>query len=352
MQNPLTLLSRSWRQIGALRRATESSGAPVHVLDPDAKIRLDDGLLAIERPDQPPVRLRLPDVRAVSIHGRASITTPCVQTLLEEGIPLVWRSRTGHYLGQTMDLSGQTSRVRRAQYAAQGSMLALDVARGLIGGKIVNMRAVLRRRGADDPRIADAAAFLVAAVRRARHADGLDTLRGVEGAASAAYFACWPALLKGEAATLGFPGRRRRPPVGPVNALLSYTYAVLAGHCSAAALAAGLDPVEGLLHGDRPGRPSLALDLMEPFRPAVAESATLFALNTGEIVAGDFIDSDDGTRLTDDGRLKALHTLERRLDEAATEGQTYRNAIDRLAQSLARALVAGSAEALVVPLRA
>jgi CRISPR-associated protein Cas1 len=355
--NPiLSLLRRPWQT--AATRAAEATAAfvsPVHVVDPEAHVRLDDGLLVIERPSQPLVRLRLPDVLSVSVHGRAAITTPAVQALLAEGIPLIWRSQSGYYLGQTLDLSGQTARARRLQYAAQGTPLALDLARRLVAAKLNNMHALLRRRAPESQRARTAAAALAQAAPGVARADTLDTLRGIEGAASAAYFACWPCLLKGDAAAFGFTGRQRRPPVGPVNALLSYSYAVLAGHCGTAAAGAGLDPAEGFLHVARAGRPSLALDLLEPFRPAVADSAALFTLNTGEIGLADFTAADGGTRLTESGRKKALGALERRLDEAfADTGQprvTYRAAIDRLAHSAVDALAAQSAERLVVPER-
>ena len=355
MNSIRNILSRSWRV--ATHRFNEANGgpgSPVHVLDPEAQLHLDDGLLLIERPDTPPLRLRLPDVLSVSLHGRASITTPSIHALLAEGIPVIWRSPSGYYLGQTLDLSRRTARVRRAQYAAQGTPLALDIARRLVAAKLQNMRALLRRRGADQARTAAAATRLADAAREARTADTLDTLRGIEGAGAAAYFACWPALLKGEAAQMDFPGRQRRPPVGPVNALLSYSYAVLAGHCGTAALAAGLDPTEGFLHVARAGRPALALDLLEPFRASVADSATLFMLNTGELTAEDFGGDAGNTQLTDPGRRKALAALERRLDEPFTEAGrrvSYRAAMDRLAYSLAQALTDGSADRLAPPER-
>jgi CRISP-associated protein Cas1 len=161
-------------------------------------------------------------------------------------------------------------------------------------------------------------------------------------------------LLKGPAASLEFRGRQRRPPSGPANALLSYSYAVLAGQCAAAALAAGLDPAEGFLHATRAGRPALALDLLEPFRASVADSATLFMLNTGELTAGDFAGEDGHTLLTAPGRRKALAGLERRLDEHYTEDGrciSYRAAMDRLAHTLAQALVTGTADKLAPPER-
>lgn len=356
MNSIASILSRTWRAAASLSApAPQPSAAPLHVLDQDARLRLDDGLLVVEREQRKPVRLRLPDVLSVSLHGRATLTTPAVQALLAEGIPIIWRSASGHYLGQTVDLYRQTARVRRAQYAAQDTPLALDLARRLVGGKIANMRALLRRRVRDSQRVASATGTLTASMERVPHASDLDVLRGVEGAASAAYFACWPDLLKGPAAEMEFPGRQRRPPVGPVNALLSYYYAVIAGNCSVAAVAAGLDPAEGFLHAARAGRPALALDLMEPFRPAIADSAVLFALNTGEVSVSDFESANGGTRLTDAGQRKALTVLERRMEDCfllETGLRTpYRAAIDRLAQSVAHSLIDGTPDRLLMPER-
>ena len=249
------------------------AAAPIHITDPTAQVRLDDGLLTIERPGAPPLRLRLPEIHSLSIHGRAGLSTPCLHALLEEGIPVIWRSAHGYYLGQTANLSGHTAGIRRVQYTAQDTPLALDIARRLVGSKITNMHALLRRRASLGRLVKKAVTVLPSLGARAGTVTDFDTLRGIEGAAAAAYFACWPELLKGRAAALGFPGRTRRPPRDPVNAALSYCYAVLTGECAAAALAAGLDPAAGFLHAARAGRPALALDLLEPFRHAVADTA-------------------------------------------------------------------------------
>lgn len=311
--------------------------APIHVTDSAAHIRLDDGLLSIERPDAPPLRLRLPEVQSLSLHGRAGLSTPCLHALLEEGIPVIWRSATGYYLGQTADLSGHSAAVRRVQYAAQDTPLALALARRLVGGKVANMHAVLRRRAVLGPSVQSAAAALPGLAARAAVATDLDTLRGFEGAAAATYFGCWPTLLKGRATAVGFPGRTRRPPRDPINAALSYCYAVLTGECAAAALAAGLDPAAGFLHAARAGRPALALDLVEPFRPLVADAAVLFAMNSGELDSADFADGPDGIRLSDSGRRTALGALERRLEShcsgTGSASLTYRTAIGRLADT-------------------
>ena len=323
-------------------------GTVLHVLDQEARVYLENGILSVGRQDAPPTRLRLPDLASISIHGRASLTTPCVHALLAEGIPVVWRSAGGYYLGQTVDLSGGTARVRQAQYGATGTVLAEALALRLVAGKIAAMQRMLRHR-ADVPEVRAALATLRAQADRLPGVPP-SALLGVEGAATAAYFACWPALLRGPAAGLGFPGRTRRPPRDPVNAVLSYLYAVLTGHCASAALAAGLDPVVGVLHAPRAGRPALALDLVEPFRAAVADGAALAALNRGEIGVGDTEPGDDGIRLSTSGRHAVLQALERRLNSACHGGDadtvSWRTAIDRAARSLAAALVAGRADLL------
>ena len=335
----------------------DSGSRAVHVLEQNARLHLEDGLLAITLPDQPAVRLRLPEIDSVSIHGRAGISTPCLHALMAEGIPVIWRGANGWYLGQTVGPASHGSARRRAQYTAQGTPLGLAIARRLVAGKVANMRALLGRRTATSPACARAMPALDALLPRIAVATDADTLRGFEGAASAAYFGCWPELLKGPASRLGFPGRSRRPPLDPLNAALSYGYAVVAGHGAAAALAAGLDPAEGFLHATRAGRPALALDLLEPFRPAIVDTSLLFAANTGELGEGDFTAETDGPgiSLTDRGRRKVLKALERRLAERVANlhsvAATWRDAIGQMASTLAHTLLAGSPDLLAVPVR-
>lgn len=330
----------------------EAETAPLHLLDPDISLRLEDGWIVAERPDGGHSRARIEDVSSVTLHGPAAITTPCVQALLEAGRPIIWCSSSGWYLGQTADLSGAGGAVRRAQYAAEGMPLARRIARRLIAAKLVNMSGLLRRSMGVD--VAPQRRRLKRLAGKAGRATSTSSLMGMEGAATAIYYEQWPRLLKGRAAGLTFVGRNRRPPRDPVNACLSYAYAVLTAECAAAALAAGLDPTAGLLHAARPGRPSLALDLVEPFRPLVADSAVLFALNTGEVPADAFLQGAEGCWLDDRGRRGLLAAMQRRMAqpvprECGGRGD-YRAAIGHLASSLARSL-RDRHEALILPLR-
>jgi CRISPR-associated protein Cas1 len=181
------------------------------------------------------------------------------------------------------------------------------------------------------------------------------SLRGIEGAAAAAWYGAWTEFLTRDDPVFVFDGRSRRPPKDGVNALLSYLYAVLAGSAAGAAAAAGLDPAVGFLHGERPGRPALALDLAEPFRVAVVDATVIAALNEGQFGEADVTPpGEDGVRLTDQGRRRALAVLERQLSTAFRDGTqdvTWRGAVAATAQRLGAALRGGRA-GCAVPLPA
>lgn len=179
--------------------------------------------------------------------------------------------------------------------------------------------------------------------RKARGVPSIGELLGIEGAATAQYFASWPALISDRAKSLEFDGRTRRPPQDPLNAALSYCYAVLLGEALAAIVATGLDPRLGFLHAPRAGKPALALDLLEPFRPLIADRAVLAGANTGRFEEHHFEERDGGVWLSQVGRRLALRLLEERLSGTLTLPErdapsTYREAIGLQAKALAAAL--------------
>jgi CRISPR-associated endonuclease Cas1 len=317
---------------------------PLHILVEDAELRIEDGLLGIEAGGESRT-LRLDEISLVALHGAAMISTPCLATLADAAIPVVFLSRSGYYRGQLVDLSVNHAATRRAQYlAAADPARCLAFARAIVVAKIAGAHRQLRRRlGARH----SATRILDRERRRAAHARSLDSLRGTEGAAAAAWFASWPGLISRDDPTFLFDGRSRRPPRDAVNALLSYLYAVLAGTTATAALAVGLDPNVGFLHAERAGRPALALDLVEPLRTAIVDAAVLAALNNGEFGVADFVTGEDGgVSLSESGRRAALSLVERRLSTplayAGTE-MTWRAAISQHALLIARALRNGAA---------
>jgi CRISPR-associated endonuclease Cas1 len=323
------------------------AAAPVHVLRNEGLVRLVHGNLAFVAPDEVQEQVRLDEVAQLSLFGEAGVTSPCLRELMRRGIPVIWRSAGGHYVGQTIDLSGQSAAVRRAQYrAADDPERKLEIARVFVRAKIVNARGLLRRSAARPRRTLNELHRLAA---RVQHASTRPELLGTEGAAAVAFYARLPDLIA-PARRADFPwnGRRRRPPTDPMNAVLSYLYAVVAGECATAALAAGLDPTVGFLHAERPGRPALALDLVEPLRPLIADSVALATVNRGEVRADHFEQTGEAVRLNDAGRRVVLEALERRWADAVPAplvkemSMTWREATMLQARHLANALRTGN----------
>ncbi len=323
------------------QRMLSPVAAPVHVQSGSALIRVSNGVLVVEREGEPAFERPIELVSAVHIHGWATITSPCVAQLIAQGTPVVWRGATGYPIGFASPLHQSGLDVRRAQYAAAGKSQGIAIARELVAAKIVNMRGLVRRRAALPGR--NCLEALQHHSKRALTAPTLEMLLGIEGAATAAYFATWPEMISARAGDLTFDVRTRRPPQDEVNALLSYAYAVLAGECLSACVAAGLDVRQGFLHRTRAGRPALALDLMEPFRPLIADQAILSGLNNGQMKPEHFQIDSHAVLLSEDGRKLALELIERRLLGPVTltgraDAVTWREAIGLSARSLANAL--------------
>jgi CRISPR-associated protein Cas1 len=196
----------------------------------------------------------------------------------------------------------------------------LELARAVTVAKIANQRTLLMRNHADLP--GRVAADLQTSVDAALQAQSLDELRGHEGNAAATYFAHFAGMFKpgvgGIAARFDVHGRQRRPPPDPVNSVLSFAYAMLTHECVSALRLASLEPTIGSLHATRPGRPALALDLMEPFRPLIGDSVAVSAFNRGELTEGHFLDTAAGCALTEAGRKAFFSVYGRRMDTEVT----------------------------------
>ena len=237
----------------------------------------------------------------------------------EAGVTLSFCSPNGRFLAAVQGFTPGNVLLRRAQYRASDSPEAsLRLAAPMIAAKLANARTALLRAQRDhgpDAALESTAAFLANGAANALRADSLDTLRGIEGDAASRYFAIFSRLIKPEEFT--FSGRVRRPPTDPVNALISFFYSLLAHDCRSALESVGLDAAVGFLHRDRPGRPSLALDLMEEFRPVLADRAAITLFNRRQLGPKDFRCRENGAiELTDDARKLALTTWqERKQDE-------------------------------------
>jgi CRISPR-associated endonuclease Cas1 len=314
-----------------LRHHPADEALPLVVQSQRARINKEGDTLKIVDEEQGETKVRLIDVSDVALFGNVAITTPALSALFEREIPVTFHSHGGWFRGVAHGVGHRNVEVRTAQYRSSfDDTFCLRFSRDLVAAKIVNQRTILRRnwRGDKDSRQA-ALDRLGAARKSAGGAATVPELLGLEGDAAATYFRAFAGLLTPPEtsgttddsvgiAPFRFEARNRRPPTDPVNAMLSLAYAMLTRHLTVALASVGLDPYRGFFHAPRYGRPALALDIMEPFRPIVADSVVLSAVNTGEISPGDFVVARTGTALTTAGRRHFINAFERRLSQETT----------------------------------
>lgn len=293
---------------------------PLYVQANRAKVAKSGETLEISVDDKTQTSVRLIDVSQVVLMGNVYLTTPTLHELMRRDIPVSWHSYGGWFLGHTVGVGHKNVELRTAQYRASfDETICLRLAKGLVRTKILNCRTLMRRnwRGDDKPEP------LLDALKRdagdCQRTPGFPELLGTEGVAAQRYFQNFARLLKDDPDTksfrFDFTRRNRRPPTDPVNALLSFAYTLLARTWTVTLSAVGFDPYRGFYHQPRYGRPALALDMMEPFRPLVADSAVLQAINNGEVRPSDFVSAAGSVALAADGRKRFIGTFERRLGQ-------------------------------------
>lgn len=317
---------------------------PLYVQAQGATLAKKGDQLEIRQRGAVAVTSRLMEVSQVSLFGSVMMTAGALHELCDRGIPICHFSYGGWFYGLTHGLSHKNVELRIDQFrVSENEDRALAIARGMVGGKVRNCRTLLRRNHPGEIQAAlgelSRVGDLIDSVRSA------ETLLALEGAAAKTYFAHFGGLLKGEdeggAVRFDFAARNRRPPADPVNALLSFLYAILSKDATVTLQSVGFDPMLGFLHRPRYGRPSLALDLMEEFRPLVVDSAVLSLINNREVVSSDFIRRGGAVALTGEGRKKVLAAYERRMATDVTHpifGYTisYRRVLEVQARLLSR----------------
>ena len=321
---------------------------PVYVQAQRAKVTKKGETLEIHVDDKKVSGARLGEVSQLVLMGNVYVTTPCLHELMRRDIPITWHSFGGWFIGHTVGTGHKNVELRTAQYRESfDEKTCLHLAKAVVQAKILNSRTLLRRnwRGEDKPAgLLDALKGDANSVARAT---GLQELLGIEGAAASRYFGAFAGMIKtqeGEELPFDFTRRNRRPPTDPVNALLSYAYSLLVRSWTVTLSAVGFDPYRGYYHQPRYGRPALALDLMEPFRPLVADSCVIQAINNGEVRPSDFISVAGSVNLTDDGRKRFIATFERRMAQEVTHPLfgyklSYRRLLELEARLLGRYLL-------------
>ncbi|MGA2293526.1 CRISPR-associated endonuclease Cas4g/Cas1g [Bradyrhizobium sp.] len=317
---------------------------PLYVQEPGARVTKSGEVLVIEA-DEKKTEVPIGDVSELVLHGPVSLTTPALAALLREEIPVTYASSGGWVLGHTVSTGHRNVSVRIAQSrAAFDERRCLAFARTLVVAKIRNSRVFLRRNfKAGDEIERDATLEALSRLAdRAAHALTEAELLGFEGEAAARYFRLFTSML-GEAGRdfpeFSFEKRTRRPPSDPLNAMLSFGYALLTRTWLTVLSAVGFDPYLGFYHRPRFGRPALALDMMEPFRSILADSTVIQVINNGEVKPDGFVAAGPAANLKPHARRAFIAAYERRLDQEVTHPVFgYRVSMRRLLEVQARLL--------------
>ena len=315
---------------------------PLYVQEQGAVVGKDGERLVIRKQGEALAHVRLKDIDQVVLCGGVSVTPHALHILCEAGIPIIHLSRGNWFYGMTSGFGLRNAFDRAAQFAAtRDPHRMLVFARAVVRSKTTNQRTLLRRNAGHSAHRGTKA--MAALIRKVPHASDVDELLGLEGAIGALYFGQFDLMLKPRDfdAVWDFNARNRRPPRDPVNALLSFGYALLAKECAGAVIAAGLDPWWGLFHRPRHGRPALALDLMEEFRPLIVDSAVITAINTGMLDRHDFVRTSQACVLNAGGRKAMIRAYEARMDQLVTHPRfgyrcSWRSVIRVQARLLAR----------------
>ena len=322
------------------------------------RVGCKDEVLQVKEKDKVIEEVRMRDVSHVALFGNIQISTQAIQSLCEQEIPVTYFSMGGWFYGITRGHGMKNVFLRMEQFRlAREETTCLALARQFVHGKIRNHRTLLMRNHLEPPE--PIILKLKRASEDALSAASIQELLGIEGAAASQYFQQFSGMVKVEddlpgletrrtddrqaAFNFNFSNRNRRPPTDPVNAMLSLAYSLLSKDCTLAALAVGFDPYLGFYHQPRFGRPALGLDLMEEFRPLIAESTVLSCINNRVVTEKDFVRAGQAVNLSAPGRKRFFQTYEQRMSSLITHPLfdykvSYRRALELQARLLAKTL--------------
>lgn len=298
----------------------------LYVLTQGTYLHLEHGTVRAEVDGE--TRLRVPLLRlgGIVVAGNVLMSPFLLHRCAEDGRSVVWLSRNGRFKGRLDGPVRGNVLLRKAQHDAfLVPAWPSRISRQFVASKIQNSRMVLLRAARDSPvntaadRLAEAALSLEAPLQRLRDTDDLDQIRGIEGDAARTYFGVFGYMVRDSSGAFHPEGRTRRPPRDRVNALLSFLYALLRGECTSALEGVGLDPQVGYLHALRPGRPALALDLMEEFRAPFVDRLATTLINRKQLRAEHFESMPGGgVSLTEEGRKATVAAYQNRKERDVT----------------------------------
>lgn len=296
-------------------------GAVLYLQVPGSHVGKRSEHLVIKKDGKEINRIPLAQVRQVVVFGNVQVSTQALETLVHNEVPVIYLTGYGRFIAAVQPAPAKNMGLREAQYRRfDNPDECLRLAKAVVRAKLTNQRALLMRslrsrtddessRGSEEPAARDMAELL----HRLDDITSIESLLGIEGQGAALYFGEFNRFLKSEPGRgFDFRNRNRRPPTDPVNALLSFAYALLAKDCFSALCTVGFDPYRGFFHGGRHGRPSLALDLMEEFRAVIADSVVLNLINNRIVGPDDFLTWRNACQLNETGRKKFFQTYEQR----------------------------------------
>ena len=295
----------------------------VYVNSPDRYLSLDGENLVISQEGTEIGRVPLHNIERIMTFGHAGASPALMGKCVKNGIELVFMSSNGHFIARVEGEVKGNVLLRRQQYRiADNEKCSLEVAKNMISAKLFNSRWVLERmirdHGAriDTDLFGKKSEFLNNSIKQARNCSDMDSLRGIEGEAASVYFSVFNDMILQQKEDFAFDTRNKRPPLDNVNALLSFAYSMATGMCTSALESVGLDPYVGFMHTDRPGRRSLALDMVEEFRSVLCDRFVLTLINKRLVSNDDFVKREDGAvLLTEDGRKNFFSAWQKRKSE-------------------------------------
>ncbi|MBR4342077.1 MAG: type I-C CRISPR-associated endonuclease Cas1 [Lachnospiraceae bacterium] len=298
----------------------------LYVLTPENFLSLDNDNVVVKKGSDEIARFPLHTLESIFCFTYNGATPALMGACADKGINLVFYSPFGKFLARTVGWERGNVLLRMSQFRiSDDKSTSLKYGKNFIIGKIYNSKWVIERGTRDHPdrvpvdKLKNASQYLSEAMIEVKDCTDLDELQGIEGKAAQVYFSCFNNLILQQKDDFSFDTRNRRPPMDKVNALLSFAYSILIHDCEAALEGVGLDPYMGFIHRNRPGRCSLALDLIEEFRASYADRFVLYCINQRIIHANDFDIQDSGAvRLNEKGRKKFLAEWQNRKKETLT----------------------------------
>ncbi len=290
----------------------------LYILTPESDLFLQNDTISVKVGGAERIRVPAHTIDSIYCFGNVTVSTPLIGFCGEHGIHMVFLSEYGKFYGRIQGPLSGNILLRRQQFAAlEDPVRRTQLVKSILLGKLVNGKLFLQRQKREredaNGKIAHAIDKLTEAAKNLQEAKTVDSMRGIEGAAAVAYFSAIPNMLQGT--TLTFSGRTRRPPEDPVNSVLSFLYTLLKNDVQSALESVGLDPAAGFLHTLRPGRPALALDLMEELRAPFCDRLAIALFNRKQITEDSFEQLNAPVLLNEKGRKTILSAWQKRKQE-------------------------------------